>query len=130
MEKKEGGGLLIFIGLILFIGSYFLYYIFVFLAGIFITYLWIVNILAIMGIINVLVGGIMAKKDLGSWLVLIGVILIFGALFLGVFFVLMSEIFAPFTWIIGILFIMGLSSVVIGGLKENEKGKNSKNIVG
>ncbi len=125
MEKKEVEGLLVFIGLILFIGAYFLFNIFIFLGGIFITYLWIVSILTIVGMISVLIGGLMGKKDLGSWLVLIGVILIFGALFLDVFFFLMSEIFAPFTWIIGILFIMGFISVVIGGLTENEKGKNS-----
>ena len=111
-------------GLILFIGAYFLYYVCVFLGGIFITYLWIVSTLTIVGIINVLIGGLMGKKDLGFWLVLIGVILIFGAIFLGFFFVLMSEIFAPFTWTIGILLIMGFSSVVIGGLTENKNGQN------
>lgn len=125
MEKKEGGGLLVFIGLILFFGSDFLFTIFIFLGGIFMTYLWIASILAIVGIISVLIGGLMGKKDFGSWLVLIGAILIFGAIFLDVFFFLMSEIFAPFMWIMGILFIMGFSSVVIGGLTENKKGKNS-----
>jgi len=125
MEKKEVGGLLVFISLILFIGSYFLFGIFIILGGIFIKYLWIVGILTIAGIISVLIGGLMGKKDIGYWLVLIGVIMIFGAIFLDVFYILMSEIFTSFTWIIVILFIMGFISIVIGGLMENKKGKNS-----
>jgi len=126
MEKKEVGGLLVFISLILFIGSYFLFGIFIILGGIFIKYLWIVGILTIAGIISVLIGGLMGKKDLGYWLVLFGVIMIFGAIFLDVFYILRSEIFTSFEWINVILLIMGFISIVIGGLMENKKEKTLK----
>lgn len=125
MEKKEVGGLLIFISLILYIGSYFLFGIFIILGGIFIKYLWIVGILTIAGIISVLIGGLMGKKDLGYWLVLIGIIMIFGVILIDAFCILRSEMSTSISWIIVILFIMGFISIVIGGLMENEKGKNS-----
>lgn len=128
MEKKKVGGLLVFISLILYIASYFLLYIFLILDGIFITYLWIVGILAIAGISSTLIGGLMAKRDRGSWLLLIGLIMIFGAIFLDVFFFLWTEIFASLSLPIGILIVMGFIIVGIGGLTKDEKGKNSSNI--
>lgn len=85
--------------------------------------MWIVVIISAMGIILTVIGAILDRKDMGYWLVMIGIILIY----VGILLAAITAVFdRPYLFIQDLIIpcgLIGIVSVIIGGLvpdKEKE----------
>ncbi len=121
MANKNVGNKLIKIGLIVFVWSMCLNIIFVLLAGTVTPYLWIIVVLAFIGIICIVIGALKGKKDAGVLLVIIGFIQIFLSLELSVISNLFGGTITFLLIIIPLLIIAGIICIVIGGLIPEKK---------
>ncbi|MFX1308994.1 MAG: hypothetical protein ACFE8C_04790 [Promethearchaeota archaeon] len=119
MEKKDIAGLLLKIGVILYIGSSLLMIIF----GIFWIiprpYWLIISVLAFIGLLSFVIGGFMRKKDRSYKVVIIGITMIFGGIFLNSLVFGIGDIFTGFSIIVPIIIILGIIFVIIGALTED-----------
>jgi len=125
MEKQVIGNRLVLVGLILYISSiFFLVIIAIFWSRLRYVYL-IVCILTILGLINIVIGSLMRKKDVGYWLVLIGVIMLLGVIFLNALaFIERGILMVVYTYSYPFLIIFSLIFIVAGGLTKEKRNKS------
>ncbi len=121
VDKLDIGNKLIVIGLILYIGAVPLYIISAMVWDIALIGFVIDCILIITGLTCIIIGGKWAKKSRDYWLVLIGLILILGGLFLEAFNI-SANIFGlrmciPYPTSL-IMLIIGFTIVIIGSLMK------------
>jgi hypothetical protein len=127
MERKNLGNLMILLGLLFFVGSYFTYIIstFIFSVGISIVSYIIVLFINLGAIHVIVIGAYWAKKSKDYWFMLIGLILLITAMFLGALEILFMQAGLSPTvpyYIVIALIIMGIFCIVAGGLMQS-KGK-------
>ncbi len=124
LDKLDIGNKLIVIGLILYIGSVPLYIISAMVWEIALIGFVIDCILIITGLTCIILGANWAKKSRDYWLVLIGLILILGGLFLEAMNISANIIglrmYIPYPTSL-VMLIIGFIIVIIGGLMKEKK---------
>jgi len=116
MEMKDIAGLLLKIGIILYIGSSILMIIFGIIWVIPRQYWLVISILAFMGLLSFAIGGFMKKKDKSYRVVIIGTTIILGGIFLNSLVFGIGGIFTAISSIIPVLVILGIIIVIYGAL--------------
>ncbi|NHJ20194.1 MAG: hypothetical protein EAX91_04560 [Candidatus Lokiarchaeota archaeon] len=93
-----------------------IYDLLIFVWEIFIEFYWVVILLSGVGIGSLVIGGIKLQYNAPSWIVLIGVILIFISLILASLFMSLGGILLSYVSIPMILVVIGLVCIVVAGL--------------